>query len=42
MDKIVTDVKDPFRKLMDELSNFQDIARYIKPEPRDIPKLRGF
>ena len=42
MDKIVTDVKDSFRKLMDELSNFQDIARYIKPEPGDIPELRGF
>ena len=42
MDKIVGDVKDSFRKLMDELSNFQDIARYIKPEPGDIPELRGF
>lgn len=41
MDEIVQDIKTSIRKLIGELGNFQDIARYLKPEPGDLPELRG-
>jgi serine phosphatase RsbU (regulator of sigma subunit) len=34
-------VSDPFDELLDELRNFQDIAKTLKPSPGGIPKLSG-
>jgi serine phosphatase RsbU (regulator of sigma subunit) len=41
MNEIVQDLKQSFRKLIGEINNFQDIVRYLKPEPGDLPELRG-
>jgi serine phosphatase RsbU (regulator of sigma subunit) len=41
MDGIVQDTGRSLRKLVRELDNFQDIVRYLKPEPGDLPELRG-
>lgn len=41
MNEVVQDVKKSFRRLIRELDNFQDIMRYLKPEPGDLPELRG-
>ena len=37
----IQEVGNSLRALMGELENFQDIARYIKPSPGEIPKLNG-
>lgn len=41
MDEIIQGVRDSVRKLTGELDNFQDIVRYIKPPPGEIPELNG-
>lgn len=35
------DISDSLKILMGELDNFQDIVRYIKPSPGEIPRLSG-
>jgi len=44
MNDIVREVKrvtDTLQRLAEELDNFQDIARYIKPPPGEVPRLAG-
>ena len=40
-DQAIQQVGDSLKMLMGELDNFQDIARYIKPSPGEIPSLEG-
>jgi len=35
------DIEGSWEALADELGNFQEIARHLKPSPGEIPKLRG-
>ena len=37
----IQQVNDAMKILMGELDNFQDIARYVKPLPGEIPALDG-
>lgn len=41
MDEKTRELRQRFRKLIRELDNFQDIMRYLKPEPGDLPELQG-
>jgi serine phosphatase RsbU (regulator of sigma subunit) len=36
-----TDTGQLLRQLTSELENFEDIARYLMPQPEDVPMLRG-
>jgi serine phosphatase RsbU (regulator of sigma subunit) len=38
---VTTDKKPPADQLADELQNFQEIARHIRPSPGEIPELPG-
>ena len=35
------DEPDILRQLSDELANFQDIAKYLLPQPGELPRLNG-
>ena len=41
MDDIIKGIRESILKLTDELDNFQENARYFKPDPGEIPKIRG-
>ena len=36
-----SDVKDVVKQLSRELANFEDIAKYLKPQPGEVPRLQG-
>jgi serine phosphatase RsbU (regulator of sigma subunit) len=41
MEEPQKDARRSFRRMIRELENFQDIMKYIKPEPGDLPELPG-
>ncbi len=41
MEDVIQDVRQSLRRLSGELENFQDIAKYLKPEPGEVPQLNG-
>ncbi|MCZ6633961.1 MAG: PP2C family protein-serine/threonine phosphatase [bacterium] len=41
MDEIIQDIKRSLNLLTGELENFQEIAKYIKPEPGEVPEVTG-
>ena len=41
MEEAQKEARRSFRRLIRELDNFQDIVRYIRPEPGDLPALEG-
>jgi serine phosphatase RsbU (regulator of sigma subunit) len=41
MEDIIGDIRSSMRRLTGELENFQDIARYIKPLPGEVPEIPG-
>jgi len=36
-----SDTRDPIHQLTDELENFKDIAKYLLPQPGEVPRLHG-
>ncbi len=41
MEEILQQSRSSVRQLTEELENFQEIARYMKPPPGETPELRG-
>ncbi len=41
IDDVIQEIRASVNRLKSEMDNFQDIARYIKPPPGEIPELNG-